>query len=311
MRMSAEKTERLINLTLGLLATKRYLTKNEIFRTIAGYSGTMESMERMFERDKDELRGAGIEIEVGGLDPLFEDEQGYLIRSGSIQIQPDDFTKQELMLMVMSANYWINSNLTESAKHALLKISSLDAAAVAQIDGGNKIISPNLPDHSASQIQLLIQGISERIYVKFSYRGSMREIAPIKLENLQGFWYLTGLEGNLLKRFKVIRFETSVELSGRAGAFDIMNSSLSEKLTEDVLSQKIRLIAKIRIGKCNNLRRIGDVVPLDLEWDKCEIEVADQEMILREILWNGDDIQVLEPENVREIVLARLELISQ
>jgi hypothetical protein len=52
----------------------------------------------------------------------------------------------------------------------------------------------------------------------------MREIAPIKLENLQGFWYLTGLEGNLLKRFKVIRFETSVELSGKAGAFDVMNS---------------------------------------------------------------------------------------
>jgi proteasome accessory factor B len=248
---------------------------------------------------------------VGGLDPLFEDEQGYLIRSGSIQIQPDDFTKQELMLMVMSANYWINSNLTESAKHALLKISSLDAAAVAQIAGESKIISPNLPDHSASQIQLLIQSISERIFVKFSYRGSMREIAPLKLENLQGFWYLTGLEGNLLKRFKVIRFETSVELSGKAGAFDHTTNPISENLIEDVSSQKIRLIAKIRIGKCNNLRRIGEVVPLDLEWDKCEIEVSDQEMIIREVLWNGDDIQVLEPENVREIVLARLRLMSQ
>jgi proteasome accessory factor B len=310
MRMSAEKTERLINLTLGLLATKRYLTKNEIFRTIAGYSGTMESMERMFERDKDELRGAGIEIEVGGLDPLFEDEQGYLIRSGSIQIQPDDFTKQELMLMVMSANYWINSNLTESAKHALLKISSLDAAAVAQIAGESKIISPNLPDYSASQIQLLIQSISERIFVKFSYRGSMREIAPLKLENLQGFWYLTGLEGNLLKRFKVIRFETSVELSGKAGAFDHTTNPISENLIEDVSSQKIRLIAKIRIGKCNNLRKIGQVSPSDLEWDKCEVQVSDAEMIIREVLWNGDDIQVLEPENVREIVLSRLRSIS-
>jgi proteasome accessory factor B len=310
MRMSAEKTERLINLTLGLLATKRYLTKNEIFRTIAGYSGTMESMERMFERDKDELRGAGIEIEVGGLDPLFEDEQGYLIRSGSIQIQPDDFTKQELMLMVMSANYWINSNLTESAKHALLKISSLDAAAVAQIAGESKIISPNLPDYSASQIQLLIQSISERIFVKFSYRGSMREIAPLKLENLQGFWYLTGLEGNLLKRFKVIRFETSVELSGKAGAFDHTTNPISENLIEDVSSQKIRLIAKIRIGKCNNLRKIGQVSPSDLEWDKCEVQVSDAEMIIREVLWNCDDIQVLEPEDVREIVLSRLRSIS-
>jgi predicted DNA-binding transcriptional regulator YafY len=33
-------------------------------------------------------------------------------------------------------------------------------------------------------------------------------------------------------------------------------------------------------------------------------------MIIREVLWNGDDIQVLEPENVREIVLSRLRSIS-
>jgi len=76
MPMSAQKTERLINLTLALLATKRYLTKSEIFSTVAGYTGSPETMERMFERDKDELRELGIEIEVGGLDPLFEDDQG-------------------------------------------------------------------------------------------------------------------------------------------------------------------------------------------------------------------------------------------
>jgi len=76
MPMSAQKTERLINLTLALLATKKYLTKSEIFSTVAGYTGSPETMERMFERDKDELRELGIEIEVGGLDPLFEDDQG-------------------------------------------------------------------------------------------------------------------------------------------------------------------------------------------------------------------------------------------
>lgn len=65
--MSDQKTERLINLTLALLATKRYLTKSEIFRVVAGYSGSAETMERMFERDKDELRSMGIEIEVKGL----------------------------------------------------------------------------------------------------------------------------------------------------------------------------------------------------------------------------------------------------
>ena len=51
-------------------------------------------------------------------------------------------------------------------------------------------------------------------------------------------------------------------------------------------------------------------MPFDLEWDKCEVVVSDQEMIIREVLWNGDDIQILEPEDVREIVLARLRSIS-
>jgi proteasome accessory factor B len=73
--VSDQKTERLINLTLALLASKRYLSKSEIFNTVAGYSGSAESMERMFERDKDELRNLGIQIEVKALDPLFDDEQ--------------------------------------------------------------------------------------------------------------------------------------------------------------------------------------------------------------------------------------------
>ena len=76
----SRKSERLVNLTIALLATKRYLTKSEIFRTLEGYEGTTETKERMFERDKDDLRKLGIEIEVGSFDPLFEDEPGYRIK---------------------------------------------------------------------------------------------------------------------------------------------------------------------------------------------------------------------------------------
>ena len=77
--MSSEKTERLVNLTMALLASRRFMTKGEIFRKVEGYSGAQETKERMFERDKDELRSMGIDIEVGGLDPLFDDEAGYRI----------------------------------------------------------------------------------------------------------------------------------------------------------------------------------------------------------------------------------------
>jgi proteasome accessory factor B len=183
--MSSEKTERLINLTLGLLASKRYLTKNEIFRTISGYSGTPESMERMFERDKDELRSAGIVIEVGGLDPLFEDEQGYLIRSSQIQIQPNDFSKQDLILMVLAANFWLESNFDDSAKNALLKISSIDSAITAKVGSSNGLMSMQGSNHDFEQIRILIDAISNNRYVKFRYKSIDREVAPIRLENIQ------------------------------------------------------------------------------------------------------------------------------
>jgi proteasome accessory factor B len=94
--VSDQKTERLINLTLALLSSKRYLTKSEIFKVVAGYSGSPETMERMFERDKDDLRNLGIRIEVRGLDPLFEDDQGYLIDSDTHQISPDNFSKEDI-----------------------------------------------------------------------------------------------------------------------------------------------------------------------------------------------------------------------
>jgi proteasome accessory factor B len=56
----SRKIERLINLTIALLATKRYLTKSEIFNSVEGYEGSPETKERMFERDKDDLRSLGI-----------------------------------------------------------------------------------------------------------------------------------------------------------------------------------------------------------------------------------------------------------
>mgnify|MGYP003343356857 CR=1 FL=1 len=58
------------------MASRRFISKAEIFRRVSGYSGSQETKERMFERDKDDLRALGIEIEVGGHDPLFEDEPG-------------------------------------------------------------------------------------------------------------------------------------------------------------------------------------------------------------------------------------------
>jgi proteasome accessory factor B len=304
--MSSEKTERLINLTLGLLASKRYLTKNEIFRTISGYSGTPESMERMFERDKDELRSAGIVIEVGGLDPLFEDEQGYLIRSSQIQIQPNDFSKQDLILMVLAANFWLESNFDDSAKNALLKIASIDSAITAKVGSNNGLMSMQGSNHDFEQIRTLIDATSNNRYIKFRYKSIDREVAPIRLENIQGFWYLSAVDDGSLKKFKVIRFESAITINDKKAAFDkeFLTKNLKVQQNQEVQNQ--RLQAYIRIGKCNNLRKEGIISPKNGEWDKIELPFTDQEQMIRDLLWNGDDVQVIAPNQLKDELLLRL-----
>ena len=99
----SRKSERLVNLVIALLATKRNVTKSEIFRTIEGYEGSHESMERMFERDKDELRSLGIEIEVSGLDPLFDDEVGYRIRPENFTFDSEGFSPIQIAYMSLAA----------------------------------------------------------------------------------------------------------------------------------------------------------------------------------------------------------------
>ena len=136
----SRKSERLVNLVIALLATRRSLTKAEFFRTIEGYEGSDESMERMFERDKDELRSLGIEIEVSGIDPLFDDEQGYRIKPENFVLDSQGYSASEIAYMSLGAQLWKDASLGEPSQRALRKLSGFassldvgDLPAVAPI----------------------------------------------------------------------------------------------------------------------------------------------------------------------------------
>ena len=59
-----DKRERLLYLTMTLLQTPRPLTAAEIRVRVPGYPESRPSFRRAFERDKDELRELGIQIEI-------------------------------------------------------------------------------------------------------------------------------------------------------------------------------------------------------------------------------------------------------
>ena len=64
--------ERLVNLVVALIATDQGLTKDTILSSVAGYreqsdaGASKDALEKMFERDKESLRGLGVPIETIG-----------------------------------------------------------------------------------------------------------------------------------------------------------------------------------------------------------------------------------------------------
>lgn len=303
--MSSDKTERLINLTLGLLSSKRYLTKNEIFRNVAGYNGSPETMERMFERDKDELRGLGIEIEVGQIDPLFEDEQGYLIRSSSIQIQPEEFSKEELLLMTMAGNLWKESALSGISENALIKMASLDGGI-----GFNSIALPLIQDEkfNTAIFEKIIEAILQNKYLTFTYKNKERIVAPYGLKNTKGFWYLIAQEKDQeIKVFKLIRIQSEIGILNSDTNFTKPKNFEIDSYLESVLNEDQReAILRIRENKVNNLRDKGAVTESKDGWDTLQISFDDLADFAKDILWYGDDIYVVSPADLRDEIVKNL-----
>jgi len=305
--MSAQKTERLINLTLALLATKRHLTKSEIFKAVAGYSGSPETMERMFERDKDELRSLGIEIEVKGIDPLFEDEQGYLIRSETFQLRDNEFSKEELLYLTMAANLWHDTALGSDSKAALLKIQSLSGPIES-----DAVNTPALRDsESAALLSSLFEAVDAEQLIKFGYKGKDRTAQPFGLYTKDGFWYLVAREENEVKSFKLLRIEGKIVKEGKAGLFkkppefDLIKFLSNSRSEQEILAQVL-----VRKEQAHVLRSKYSTREIDDEWDLILIPYIYEQEIIETILWYGTNVIVNSPASLRSEVISRLKVIA-
>ena len=305
--MSAQKTERLINLTLALLATKRHLTKSEIFKAVAGYSGSPETMERMFERDKDELRSLGIEIEVKGIDPLFEDEQGYLIRSETFQLSENEFTKEELLYLTMAANLWHDSALGSDSKAALLKIQSLSGPIES-----DAVNTPAVRDsESAALLSSAFEAIDTEQLIKFGYKGKERTAQPFGLYTRDGFWYLVAREETEIKSFKLLRIEGKIVKEGKAGSFkkppefDLIKFLSNSRSEQEILAQ-----VYVRKEQAHVLRSKYSAREINEEWDLMSIPYIYEQEIIETILWYGANIIVNSPASLRSEVISRLKVIA-
>jgi proteasome accessory factor B len=303
MRVSSQKTERLINLTLALLATTRYLSKSEIFKKIPGYEGSPETKERMFERDKEELRALGIKIEVSNSDPLFDDELGYLIDSETLQFQINEFSKEELLLLTMAANLWHESALQLDSKAALLKIQSLSGPVESDATSAPRM-------RLNEDIRLLMSAftaIENKQTLSFSYSGKSRLVNPFGLVTNNGFWYLIAQEFGITKSFKIVRVEGAFTLGKQLQAFTKPESiNVPGFFGDESNSKSQSAVLRIRKGSALTLRAKYEIKAFDEDWDEIKIPYSfDQEMI-ETILWYGTDVHLISPIELKQKLIKNL-----
>ena len=305
----SRKIERLINLTIALLATKRYLTKSEIFRSVEGYEGSPETKERMFERDKDDLRSLGIEIEVGSYDPLFNDEAGYRIKQEKYQLDLGQITPTEISLLSLAAQAWQGASFDEAAQKALLKLNSIGVPSDSlTLPGASNKLSDGGRD-----FPLIAKAIADQQLLTFTYIDSqlfqnVRKIVPIGLSSRAGFWYLSGVDQEIqeIRTFRMDRIEGEIAASKGPRDFETPQNFDPKGVFEGGSPASFASI-DVRKGKGTSLRALATSTESLGEWDRLRVPIYNLHTLASMVLWHGNDVFVQQPQELREILIGQLD----
>jgi proteasome accessory factor B len=314
-RMTTRKTERILNLTICLLVSDRYLPKSRIREAVEGYHNLSDAaFERTFERDKDELRALGVPIEVGSFDAFFDDEQGYRIRRQDFELPAIDLDAEEASVVGVAARVWQHASMAESTMSALAK---LRAAGIEPDPSQLGALEPSV-QATEPAFAPLWSAVLDRARVRFTYRdGDMRTLEPWGLTASKGRWYVVGWDTDRqdTRMFKLSRIADVPRRASRAGAYavpaDLDLRNLARSLAP--VEPTMEALLAIRNGRAPVLARRGEprVVETDLPggFEVHAVAYGDLWSLAEEIRQHGADIVVLEPAELRDAVIRGLKAI--
>lgn len=320
--MSSRRTERLLNLVICLLATRRWLTKEQIRLAVPQYADgdSAEAFDRMFERDKEDLRDLGIPVVTGTDERWFDDETGYRIDRDTYELPSIELDAEELAVVGLASRVWQQASLAGPAAQALTKLTAL---GVETDEGGLAGLEPRIRTAEPA-FEPLYTATRDRQPVSFSYRkptgeAATREVEPWAVVSRSGRWYLIGRDRHreAARVFRLSRIESNVRRIGRAGRYTVPDDLDPQKMLGTVGPPEDGRIAviRVRVGRGAGLRRralddafAATVVSVDGagEWDELHLKVGDAGGLAQELAGYGPDVVILEPADVRADVIRRL-----
>lgn len=320
--MPAPKSERLLNLLITLLVQRRPIAKERI-RELLYPDSRPDAFEKMFERDKEELRSLGVPIEVATIDPLFEDEVGYRIPPEAFALPEIELTPEEAAVVGIASRVWQHATMAQATTDAVRKLSAagidvdLDALGIAQ---------PLLPADEPSFETCWI-AVCERMAIEFDYQRpgadapTRRHVQPWGVVRYSGRWYVVGYDSDrgAERVFRLSRVQGEVRTVGQPGAYDVPADTdvhdITRRLAPPTTTETVVLL--VREGAAHGMRRTADRVDAGVAgpdertgWDRVVVRRRAQGLV-DEVLSYGPDVVVLEPAAIREQVVGRLARVPQ
>ncbi|MFC4062167.1 helix-turn-helix transcriptional regulator [Planomonospora corallina] len=314
--MSRRKTERLLNLVICLLATRRPLSAEQIRQAVPGYdSANDEAFQRMFERDKNELREIGIPIEVQK-DP-WEEDPGYRIVRQAYELPEITLEPDEAAVVGLAARVWQRASLAEAASGALLKLRAggVETDETGGLLGGALELRVDTQDPA---FPALWEAVRDRRPVRFPYRVAAgesvltRTVEPWGVVSRRGRWYVVGhdRDRDAPRVFRLSRITGPVVAAGRPGTVTVPEGvdirAMVAPREDGPLIERTAVI-RVREGACQGLRQAATAVrPAGDGWDELEIGFTDPEWLAGWVAGFAADAEVLGPPDAREAVICRL-----
>lgn len=204
--MSAQKLERLLNLTALLLDARRPITAERIQQQL-DYPEDRTAFRRAFERDKDELRTMGIPLRVEKVPGALPEVDGYRIPREEYALRDPGLTTEELGALHLAASAVQVEGLPST--EGLLKLGGLVT------EGARDLGVQVAPLPADPNLARLFGAVSSRTPVRLRYHSQDRTIDPYRLEFQRGRWYLTGYDHlrDEERNYRLERIEGDIELT--------------------------------------------------------------------------------------------------
>jgi proteasome accessory factor B len=310
-----ERLERLVNLVVALLDTRRPLSREELRQRVGGYSPDDEAFRRAFERDKDELRQMGVPIVTEPLDPLAPElGTGYRIPRDLYELPDPGLDQSELLALALAASeVALGGTEAAAASRALWKLAA-PAPRQGPAPAGAAVVDLPLDEALAT----LFTAIGERRMVSFTYNGVERQVDPYRLSFRRGKWYLAGFDHSrgAERLFRADRVAPPVVAVGPPGGFERPSSAQSGppppwRLGDD---EETTVQLRVEAEQVGFVRKVaGDEALVSTRPDGSgvfELAVTNRAALRSFVLGLLDHAEVLGPPQVRAEVVSWLQALS-